>query len=173
MVWDELALLGAGALVGQAGSLIQRRADRQDRRRELAEASRAADKSRAEDQTRAAVLEIAARLQDLSAAAERKGDDLEDQIAVTIHVLRRQSMMVADADLRERVNLARDCLEWRNAIANSVLGAGIVYLTRYIVGDLEPAIGAYIRHETVPSRTELMTACEEALQAEWATDEHC
>jgi hypothetical protein len=149
MVWSELALLGAGAVVGQAGSLIQRRADRKDRREELAEAGRTARESRAENQTRAALLEIAVRLQDLSAAAEQRADNLEDQVAATIHVLRRQGLLVADADLRERVGLARDCLEWRNAIANSPLGAGIVYLTRYIVGDLEPAIGAYVRHEPI------------------------
>lgn len=173
MVWRELALLGAGALVGQAGSLAQRRADRKDRREETAEADRAAIESRTEDQTLAALLEIAVRLQDLSAAAEQRSDELEERVADTIRVLRRQGLLVADTDLRARIDLARDCLEWRAAIAVSRLGAGIVYLTRYIVGDLVPAIGAYVRHEPIPTRSERMDDCEDVLLAEWATGEHC
>jgi hypothetical protein len=162
MVWSEVALLGVGAALGQAAAIIQRRGDRKSRRQDSTE-----------EQTRASLLVIAARLQDLSMAAERRDDDLGAQVQQTVDVLRRQALLVAHAELRARIGLAKDCLEWNTTITGSYLGAGIVYLTRYIVGDLEPAIGAYLRHEAIPPRTARLDDCEAVLHEEWATGEHC
>ncbi len=172
MVWSELALLGAGAVIGQASSLVQRRADRKDRREDSAQAQGAAREGRAEAQTRAAVLEVAEHLQGFSASAEGPGNVLSGEIEGLVRVLRRQGLLVADAELRARIELAKDCFEWRDAIQDK-MGAGIVYLTRYIVGDLEPAIGAYLRDEPLPSRSERMNDCEHALKATWESGEHC
>lgn len=162
MVWSEAALLGVGAVLGQTAAIAQRRGDRKSRRRDSAE-----------EQTRASLLVIAERLQDLSVTAERRDDDLGAQVRRTVDVLRRQGLLVDHPGLRARIGLAKDCLEWNKAISASYLGAGIVYVTRYIVGDLEPAIGAYLRHEPIPARSARMDDCEAVLHAEWATGEHC
>jgi predicted membrane-bound mannosyltransferase len=162
MVWADIALVGVGAAAGVGASALQRRSER-----------RAARRDRTDDQTRAALIEVAAAMQSLSVAAEQRDDDLDEQVAAAINVLRRQSLLVADPALRARVELARTCLEWNKAITASELGAGIVYITRYICGDLEPAIGAYLRHEPVPLRSERMNDCERVLDDAWATGEFC
>lgn len=173
MVWSELALLGAGALVGQAGSLVQRRADRQDRREERQRAELNAREDRAEAQTRAAVLEVAYRLQEFSILASgRNGNASEADVEGMIGVFRQQGLLVADPDLRGRIELAKDCLEWRDALDDK-LGAGIDYLTSYICSDLEPAIGAYLRGEPIPARSHAMDNCEAALLATWQSDGYC
>ncbi len=118
------------------------------------------------------MLEVAEHLQEFSASAEGPGNVLSGEIEGLVRVLRRQGLLVADAELRARIELAKDCLEWRDAIQDK-MGAGIVYLTRYIVGDLEPAIGAYLRDEPLPSRSERMNECEHALKATWESGEHC
>lgn len=173
MVWSEVALLGAGALVGQAGSLVQRRADRRDRRTERLEVERSRREDLAEAQTRVALLEIAGRLHDISVMAQQRTGDIEGEAERVAQTLRRQGLLVAHDDLRARIDLARQCFEWPDAIAESRLSAGIVYLTQYIVGDLEPAIGAYLRQEPVPPQSEVMRECEAALHHAYETGEFC
>lgn len=164
MVWSELALLGAGAALAQGATVLQRRADRKDAREQRALTDTAVRNGQAEEQTRAALLAVAEELLLLASVAERQPDRLEVLFPDAARVLRRQALLVAHDDLRARINLARECLEWPAAILNSRLGAGDKYLARYIVGDLEPAIGAYLRHEPVPPRSERMDDCEEALR---------
>ncbi len=74
----------------------------------------------AEAQTRAAVLQVAERLQDFSAAVEGPGNVLSGEleagdIEAMVRALRRQGLLVADAELRARIELVKDCLEWRES----------------------------------------------------------
>lgn len=172
MVWSELALLGAGAALTQGATVLQRRADRKDAREQRALADAATRTGQTEEQTRAALLAVAEHVLMLAAVAEHEPDQLDALFPEAVRVLRRQGLLVAHDDLRARVDLARECLEWPQAITNSPLGAGANYLTRYIVGDLEPAIGAYLRHEPVPPRSERMDDCEEALREAYSQP-HC
>lgn len=173
MDWSEVALLVTGAALSHIGAFVQARLDRRARQEEQEDTSRQTRRGRVEEQTRAALLEIVVQLQRLSTTAEKRADDIDVQVADMVVVLRRQSIQVGDADLRARIELARECLEWSEVIADSHLGAGIVYLTRYIAGDLEPAIGAYLRDETVPGRSQNMAECEAVLRDEWSRGQHC
>ncbi len=71
------------------------------------------------------MLQVAERLQDFSAAVEGPGNVISGEIEAgdieaMVRVLRRQGLLVADAELRPRIELAKDCLEWREAIQDKM-----------------------------------------------------
>jgi hypothetical protein len=163
-VWDSVALLGVGAAVGVLGKVV---ADAIT----LRSSDKQAERDKRNQQTRRAVeasLELLQKLYD----AQRLATGTNDPRDAAIAGLRRNAILVNVPELRDRLQVAREALEWPEAIYDH-MQAGMNYLIRYLHDELTAACGAYLRGEEIPPQSEQFKSVQDALEVAHKRQEQC
>lgn len=160
-------MLVAGAVIGSGGTIVTTTFTQRTSTKQAA-------KNKREDQTRAALQSSVASLQQLYDAQQR-GSVPPELLEAAVIQLRKDALLVHVDELRKRLEVARQALEWPDGIYYNgpLKGTGLHYLIRYLYDEVSVAAGAYLRLEPVPTETMQFVGVRDSLAAAYARPEQC